>query len=63
MKKYRIYSARVFDGEQKFIPAKDLKWEPTEQVYDDYDEAYVHKCDLSMVSEFYYYSIREEEIA
>ena len=46
MKKYRIYSARVFDGEQKFIPAKDLKWEPTEHVYDDYDEAYVHKCDF-----------------
>lgn len=62
MKKYRIYSARVFDGEQKFIPARDLKWEPTEHVYDDYGTAYVHKCDLSMISEFYYYSIREEEM-
>lgn len=61
MKKYRIYQANVFDGEQKFISAKDLKWETTEYVYDDYDEAYVHKCDIALTSVYYYYSVREEE--
>lgn len=61
MKKYRIYQASVFDGEQKFIPSKKLKWEPTEFVFDSYDEAYVKKCNLSTVTEFYYYSVREEE--
>lgn len=63
MKKFRIYQAEVFDGEHKFIPALYLNWEPTEHMYDDYEEAYVHKCDLTMISEFYYYSVREEEIA
>jgi hypothetical protein len=60
MKKYRIYQANVFDGERKFISARDLKWEPTEYVYNNYNEAYVHKCDLALTST-HYYSVREEE--
>ena len=61
MKKFRIYQAEAFDGEHKFIPALYLNWEPTEYVYDDYDEAYVKKCDLSMDSTQYFYTIRMEE--
>lgn len=61
MKKYRIYKANVFDEKQQFIPANKLDWKPTTIVYDDYDGAYVHKCDLALTSVYYYYSVREEE--
>lgn len=62
MKKYRIYKAKAFNEEMRIVPVKELEWEPTEDVYNGYNEAYVKKCDLLINSEFFYYSVKEELI-
>lgn len=60
MKKYRIYKAKAKNENQEFIKANQLDWQPTDMVYDSYDKAYIHKVDLQVTDEWYYYSIIEE---
>ena len=60
MKKYRIYKAKAKNENQEFIKANQLDWQPTNMEYDSYDDAYIHKVDLQVIDEQYYYSIVEE---
>ena len=61
MEKYRIYKANAKNENQEFIKANQLDWQPTDMVFESYDEAYTHKCDSQLIDEWHYYKIVKEE--
>jgi hypothetical protein len=56
---YTIYKAKVMNEKQEMISAKNLVWERTPYIFNDYDEAYQQKVNMQQIDDFNYYTIRE----
>lgn len=56
---YTIYKAKAMNEKQEMISAKDLVWERTPYIFNDYDEAYQQKVNMQQVDNFNYYTIKE----
>ena len=56
---YTIYKAKVMNEKQEMISAKNLVWERTSYIFNDYDEAYQQKVNMQQIDDFNYYTIKE----